>query len=260
MQDHFSPSLELAVLQSRTLPQLVQQDIERLILSGQLQAGERLNEVAISRRLGVSRGPIREALRTLEEAGLLRFEKMRGMAVREITPEEAGDIYQLRACLEALICERAATRMSAEQLKSLSALVREMDDAAAASDVERYHRLNVRFHEELVAIADSREFARFYQAVVKKLTLFRQRTLAQGDAIAVSNREHHAILRHLAAGDAKAAARAMQKHIQASSGRMQKALRAFHKSKAANQNAAHQEERAGIAPVGSLARARSAAL
>ena len=180
MQDRFSPSLELAVLQSRTLPQLVQQDIERLILSGELRAGERLNEVAISRRLGVSRGPIREALRTLEEAGLLRFEKMRGMAVREITPEEAADIYQLRACLEALVCERAAARMSAEQLQCLSALVRDMDDAAASSDVARYHSLNVRFHEELVAIADSREFARFYRAVVKKLTLFRQRTLAQG--------------------------------------------------------------------------------
>jgi phosphonate utilization transcriptional regulator len=245
MQDHFSPSFELEVLQSRTLPQLVQEDIERLILSGELQAGERLNEVAISRRLGVSRGPIREALRTLEEVGLLRFEKMRGMAVREITPEEAGDIYQLRACLEALICERAGTRMTAEQLKSLSALVREMDDAATASEVGRYHRLNVRFHEELVTVAGSREFARFYQALVKKLTLFRQRTLAQGDAIAVSNREHHAILRHLAAGDANAAARAMRKHILASGGRTQKALRAFHTSNGA--------------PVGSVARGRSPA-
>ena len=259
MQD-FSPSFELAVLQSRTLPQLVQQDIERLILSGELRPGERLNEVAISRRLGVSRGPIREALRTLEEAGLLSFEKMRGMAVREITPEEAADIYQLRACLEALVCERAAAGMRTEQLKSLSALVREMDDAAASSDVGRYHRLNVRFHEELVGVADSREFARFYRAVVKKLTLFRQRTLAQDDAIAASNTEHHVILRHLASGDAKAAGRAMHKHILASSGRMQKALRAFHKSKAANQNAAHQKERAGIAPVGSPARARSSAL
>jgi phosphonate utilization transcriptional regulator len=252
MQDHFSPSLELAVLQSRTLPQLVQQDIERLILSGELRAGERLNEVAISRRLGVSRGPIREALRTLEEAGLLRFEKMRGMAVREITPEEAADIYQLRACLEALVCERAATRISAEQLKSLSALVREMDDAATSPDVGRYHRLNVRFHDELVAVADSREFARFYQAVVKKLTLFRQRTLARGGAIAVSNKEHQAILRHLAAGEPRAAARAMQKHILASSERMQEALRAFHRS-----NGVSQEERTGASTNRSLVRGRS---
>jgi len=254
MQDHLSPSFELAVLQSRTLPQLVQQDIEHLILSGELRPGDRLNEVAISRRLGVSRGPIREALRTLEEAGLLSFEKMRGMAVREITPEEAADIYQLRACLEALVCERAAARMSAEQLKSLSALVCEMDDAAAASDLGRYHRLSVRFHEELVAGADSREFARFYWAVVKKLTLFRQRTLAQDDAIAASKTEHHAILRHLASGDAKAAARAMQKHILASSRRMQKALRAFHKS-----NSPDQEERGEISPIRGLAAARSSA-
>jgi phosphonate utilization transcriptional regulator len=243
MQEHLSPSLELAVLQSRTLPQLVQQDIEQLILSGELRAGERLNEVAIARRLGVSRGPIREALRTLEEAGLLRFEKMRGMAVRDITPEEASDIYQLRACLEALICERAATRMSAERLVSFKTLVSQMDDATASSDVARYHQLNVRFHEELVSVAASHEFARFYQTVVKKLTLFRQRTLAQGDAIEASNREHHAILRHLGAGDAKAAGRAMQKHILASSARMQKALRAFQIGKAANQNAIERGSR-----------------
>ena len=90
MQEHLSPSLELAVLQSRTLPQLVQQDIEQLILSGELRAGERLNEVAIARRSWRQpRTDSREALRTLEEAGLLRFEKMRGMAVRDITPEEA---------------------------------------------------------------------------------------------------------------------------------------------------------------------------
>jgi DNA-binding GntR family transcriptional regulator len=179
---------------------------------------------------------------------------MRGMAVREITPDEAADIYHLRACLEALICERAAARMSAEQLESLYSLVREMDDAADSSEVGRYHRLNVRFHEEFVAVADSHEFARFYQAVVKKLTLFRQRTLAQGDAIAASNREHHAIMRHLAAGEPKAAARAMQKHILASGDRMQKALRAFHKS-----NGTNQEERAGISPIGRLARGRSPA-
>ena len=226
----FTPSLELTVLQSRTIPQLVQEDIERLILAGELRAGDRLNEVAIARRLGVSRGPIREALRSLEEAGLLRFEKMRGMAVREITPEEAADIYELRARLEALICERAATRLSSEHLERLTGLVREMDEAAVSADVGRYHVLNVRFHDELVAIADSREFARFYRAILKKLTLYRQRTLSQGDAVVFSNREHHSILRHLGRGDAKAAGEAMQKHILASSGRMQKALRALCRS------------------------------
>jgi DNA-binding GntR family transcriptional regulator len=183
-------------------------------------------------------------LRTLEGAGLLRFEKMRGMAVRDITPEEAPGIYQLRACLEALICERATTRMSAERLVSFKTLVSQMDDATASSDVARYHPLNVRFHEELVSVAASREFARFYQ-VVKKLTLFRQRTLAQGDAIEVSNREHHAILRDLGAGDAKAAGRAMRKHILASSARMQKALRAFQIGNAANQNAGYRATQSG---------------
>ena len=110
----------------------------------------------------------------------------------------------------------------------------------------------VRFHEELVSVAASREFARFYQTVVKKLTLFRQRTLAQGDAIEVSNREHHAIMRHLGAGDAKAAGRAMQKHILASSARMQKALRAFQRGNAANQNAGYRATQSATRPASTL--------
>lgn len=77
--DMLSPSARLALLRNETVQRLVQREIERLILTGELRAGERINEIEIARRLGVSRAPVREALRTLEEADLVKFEKNRGV-------------------------------------------------------------------------------------------------------------------------------------------------------------------------------------
>src|SRR5438552_7799690 len=77
----------IALVQSNSLPNLVQQELERMILTGELPAGAKLTEAALAERLGVSRGPVREAFRALEEVGLVRLEKNRGVFVRQITIE-----------------------------------------------------------------------------------------------------------------------------------------------------------------------------
>lgn len=218
---------ELAWLRHQTLQGLVQREIERMILMGELRAGERINENEIARRLDVSRAPVREALRGLEEADLVRFAKGRGVTVREISPGEAADIYEIRAALEALICRRVAATISKPQLDELGAWVGRMDEQSAAGDVEGYHESNVRFHERLVELSGSTEFTGFYRTVTNKLILFRRRTLGHGGAVAVSNHEHHAIVAHLAARDPDAAAMAMHAHITASGQRMQRSLEEF---------------------------------
>jgi len=216
----------IAFLLTKTLPQLVQAEIERLILSGELQAGARLNEVEIARRLNVSRGPVREALRSLEEAGLVRYEKNRGAAVRVISPAEAMHIYEVRACLEDFACRRLATRITAGQVAALSGLVDEMDGPAKAKDAAAFHPMNMRFHELLFEFADNGELASVYRRLVASLNLFRQRTLAQEGSLVESNAEHRAIVRHLAAGDPVAVSQVMNHHIESSSKRTQQA---FHK-------------------------------
>ena len=218
---------EIAFLRTWTLPQLVQREIERLILSGELRAGERLNEVWIARRIGISRGPVREALRTLEEAGLVRFLKNRGVAVREISPAEAANIYEIRATLEELACRRACERIADEQIGELRTLVARMEEAAAAEDVESYHPLNVAFHERFIELAGNPELAPIYRRLVGQLTLFRRRTLAQAGALSLSNAEHHRILEALTARDPVAAGKLMHDHIMASSRRIQESLRGY---------------------------------
>jgi phosphonate utilization transcriptional regulator len=219
-----APAGGIAFLLSKTLPQLVQSEIERLILSGEVHAGERLNEVEIARRLNVSRGPVREALRTLEEAGLVRFEKNRGAAVRVISPEEAMHIYEVRAWLEQLACTRLASRITPEQAASLQALVEQMDDSAASRDAAGFHPLNMRFHELLVEFAGNGELVSVYRRLVGSLSLFRRHTLALEGSLAESNTEHRAIVAHLSARDAAAAGRVMHSHIACSSKRTQQAF------------------------------------
>ena len=97
-------------LQTNSLPALVQREIERMILAGELAAGAKLNEAAVAELLGVSRGPVREAFRALEESGLVRLEKNRGVFVRQIGVEEADEIYELRAVLDEFVGRRAAQK------------------------------------------------------------------------------------------------------------------------------------------------------
>ena len=125
----------IALVQSSSLPALVQQELERIILAGELPAGSKLNEAAIALRLGVSRGPVREAFRALEESGLVRLEKNRGVFVRRIPIEEADEIYELRAVLDEFVGRRLAQTATTEQVRELSDRVDRMERAAGKGDV-----------------------------------------------------------------------------------------------------------------------------
>src|SRR2546426_10447260 len=109
----------IQLLQSHSLTTLVQQEIARLIETGELSAGDKLNEWSVAERLGVSRGPVREAFRALAETGLLRMEKNRGVFVRQVSIKEADEIYEVRAALDQLVGRRLAEIIRPEQFKEL---------------------------------------------------------------------------------------------------------------------------------------------
>ncbi len=104
------PSSAIELLRSQSLTTLVQQELERRILAGNILPGDKLNENDVATELNVSRGPVREALRALEQAGLVRTEKNRGVFVRQVSLEEADEIYEVRAGLDELIGRLAAER------------------------------------------------------------------------------------------------------------------------------------------------------
>jgi phosphonate utilization transcriptional regulator len=223
----------IAVLQSNSLPTLVQRELERMILAGDLPAGAKLNEVTIAELLGVSRGPVREAFRALEESGLVRLEKNRGVFVRQIAVEEADEIYELRAVLDEFAGRRVAQKVTPGDLKPLRALVERMDRAAARNDVDAYHVANLEFHDTLVALAGNAKLLVTYRRLVNELHLYRRATLGQAGALPHSAREHHAILDKIAAGQSAAAGLALHEHVMGSRERMHRTRRGETAAKAA---------------------------
>lgn len=210
----------LALVQRTSLTRLVADSLERLILSGELSPGAKLNELALADRLGVSRGPLREAFRTLEEYGLIRQEKNRGAFVREIALAEAADIYDVRAGLDATAGRLLAQRITPAQLEILRALVAAMRDAAGTDDIERFHALNLGFHDRIIEMTGNRPLWETYRRLVKQLTLFRRRNLLAPRAIPHFAEEHGAIVDLLARRDAEGCAKALFEHAQGGRQRM----------------------------------------
>ena len=207
-----APDSTIAVLQTNSLPTLVQRELEQRILAGEFPAGGKLNEAAIADLLGVSRGPVREAFRALEESGLVRLEKNRGVFVRQIAVEEADEIYELRAVLDEYAGRRIAQKAAPTELRGLRALVDRMDRAVARNDVDAYHAANVEFHDRLVALAGNGKLLATYRRLVNELHLHRRAALAQAGTLPVSVREHHEILDLIAGGQSAAAGSALYNH------------------------------------------------
>jgi DNA-binding GntR family transcriptional regulator len=198
---------------SQTLVSICEAEIERLVLDGELARGARINEVALATRLGVSRGPLREACRSLAQAGLLESRVNRGFFVRKLEPKEVADLYDLRAGLMSLAGALVARRIADRDLGRLNALLAAMDAARDRGDTVRFQDFNTEFHAVLVVAADNLRLQQVYNGLAKELRLFRRRGLASAEAMEESNREHHAIVEAIAARDPARAAAAMEHHI-----------------------------------------------
>jgi phosphonate utilization transcriptional regulator len=210
----------LALVRSNSLPALVRQELERMILAGELAAGAKLTEAALGARLGVSRGPVREAFRALEEMGLVRIEKNRGVFVRSISVDEADQIYEVRAIFDEWIGRRLAQSATPAQIAALRQHLERLEKAAARNDVDGYYHLNLEFHDLLVGGCGNPKLTAVYRRLVNELSLFRRQTLARSGTILVSTREHREIVDRIAARNAAAAGRAMLEHVLGSRDRM----------------------------------------
>lgn len=210
----------LALVRSSSLPTLVQRELERMILAGELTVGAKLNEVAVAERLGVSRGPVREAFRALEAAGLVRLEKNRGVFVRQVGLDEADEIYELRAVLDDYAGRLAAQHAGPLDVADLRVRLDRMERAVGRGDLDAYHEANLAFHDRLVELAGNAKLLALYRRLVNELSLYRRTTLDQSGTPSMSLGEHRAIVDCIAARQAAAAGRLLRDHVMASRERM----------------------------------------
>jgi len=208
------PDKALAIVRQESLTSLVQREIERRIVAGELSPGAKLNEADLAAAMGISRGPVREAFRALEQAGLVQTEKNRGVFVRLVSLEEANEIYEVRAALESQIGRLAAERAKPAQLERMRAVVKRMHAAGRKRDPDAYFPLNIEFHELLAEAAGNRSLAAHYRRVVNELNLYRREAIQRNvDVIPVSTREHEAVVEAITKGDAGRAARLLYDHV-----------------------------------------------
>lgn len=202
-------------LQSHSLANLAQREIEHMILGGEFMPGERINENALANQLGISRGPVREACRALAAMGLVQLIPNRGIFIRMISEEEAREVYEMRAGIFGYAGKLLARQINDTQLVYLNRLVEQMEAAAQVNDFDRYYAPNLTFHDFLVSATGNRRLIAIYHDLVRQLHLFRSRGLVSGDGMLDSNREHREIVAALEARDAQRAFEAMAGHVEA---------------------------------------------
>jgi DNA-binding GntR family transcriptional regulator len=218
-----SPPSAIAAVRDVSLAKVVREDILALILRGDLKPGSRINEPDVAERLGVSRVPVREALRELEATGLVVSRKNVGVFVRELAPREVDELYELRALLDGHAGTRAAALGDGPRRalsKALDAATAAMRKAARRGDVPAYYDENLRFHWAIVEAAGNGKLLEAYRGIVQQLHLWRLKNLSQPVGMAASIAEHDAIAKAVREGDPARAGRLLADHVGAARQRL----------------------------------------
>lgn len=203
---------DLALKRNPSLVSLIYEKLENMILSGQLQSGDPINERALSMQFEVSRAPIREACRRLEQAGLVSIIDNRGAFVREVSKTTATEIYDVARMLSAQAARRAVSNATAKDITGLEALAARIESDAARGDLASYYAHNDLFHLHLVMLGRNEKLTELYRSLNNELTLYRQRGLRNFPDLDRSLAAHRAILAALASRDDAAYRDALDAH------------------------------------------------
>lgn len=168
--------------------------LEKEIIEGQLKPGERLIETRLSKALGISRSPIREALRILEREGFVTVSPRRGITVSEFTNKDIDDVYKIRAPLEALAAELATANLTDENITELESIYLDMKKAAEKKDLKKYFQFSQEFHEKMLKATDNERLIKILNNFRKQILRFRFFGLSFPERIDGSLQNHRKLL------------------------------------------------------------------
>jgi DNA-binding GntR family transcriptional regulator len=202
-----------ARLENLTLWQRVYDHLREEILGGHLKPGAELAEVALSEQLGVSRGPLREAIGRLAAEGLVTVRPRRGAVVRSLSKEEFLELYQVREALETMAVRLAVPRLAADDFATLQGLIETMGKHAERGEVAEFFEANVGFHGHLFAASGNEKLLELYRQLLGQMGRYRLRSLTLRGNLQRSVAEHAAILRAAKRGDVERAAHLMSENV-----------------------------------------------
>lgn len=199
-----------------SLVEFVADELRRRLLRGQYRPGQRLSEVRVAQELGVTRPPLREAMRLLQKEGLLTSEPRRGTFVTRLTARDIREIYSLRHALENLAIELALPVEDPARFGPLWDAIEGMKRSVRDGDLSALTIQNLRFHRALTALADHHYLQRAYEGIMGQLQMCMAMNLSFRETVYDDPNEvverHIALLRVFEAGDSEAAKAALEAH------------------------------------------------
>jgi DNA-binding GntR family transcriptional regulator len=186
------------------------------IIHHQLRPGDRLSDLHLSKELGVSRTPVREALHRLSQDGVVRAESRRGFFVASFSSQDADELYDLREALEVLAVRLALPRLADDELSEAERALDAVACRLAAGDeaaAEEFLSVDRAFHQLLVRAANNQRLAAMMTALQAQISVFQVYGIHMQDLLELSIAHHRAILAALRQRDSEAAQHAMQRHI-----------------------------------------------
>ena len=199
-------------LAPRALYQDVAEQLRQRIFRRELEPGSWIDELKLAQQYGISRTPLREALKVLAAEGLVTMKVRRGAYVTEVSETDLHEVYHLLSLLESDAAGVAARCVTDEQVQELQHLHQEME--AAAADTERFLALNERFHMRVLEIAGNRWRNQMVADLRKVMKLNRRNSLLKSGRVQAAIREHRAVMRAIARRDAAAAVEKMRTHFE----------------------------------------------
>lgn len=196
-----------------SLSDKVFQDIRNGILNGSYENGKELTEIGLAKELGVSRTPVREALRQLELEGLVNMEPNKGAVVSTITPKDVMDIYKIRSYLEGLCGRWVAENITKEEFQALEETVFLSEFHEKKGDYEQVFELDSVFHAQLYDACHSRMLAHSLRDFHQYIKSVRRKTVMEKTRAGMCNQEHHQLLDAIRDHDGNRAEELATKHI-----------------------------------------------
>lgn len=200
-------------IDSRTLAEQVFGELESAILADEILPGTELSEVELAAEFGVSRGPVREALRQLGAVGLVSLTPRRPAIVRIMSKKEVLDAYQVREALEQLGVRIAIPLLTAKHVLQLDAMMEAMQRSVDSEDVDGFFEANAEFHRIFIVASGNERLQETHSHVSRPMARYRRRSLKLRGNLRSSLEEHEQIMEAVRARDAKRAAELVADHI-----------------------------------------------
>ena len=207
------PNFEVSMNEYLPLRDVVFNTLRQAILRGELKPGERLMEIQLANKLGVSRTPIREAIRKLELEGLVLMIPRKGAEVAEITEKSLRDVLEVRRALEELAVELVCEKITDEQIQDLKDAAEEFKESLKDGDITRIAEADVKFHDVIYMATDNQKLIQLLNNLREQMYRYRVEYLKRSDFHQQLIDEHEEIIETIESGQKDRAVQVMCQHV-----------------------------------------------